>query len=211
MLHRCVPATLHRVDGTNPVLNLPADLARPDPALDPYLDAFGRAAARFGVRRTTARDIAQELGVDRTTVFRNVGRLDELQSSYLARELHRLIDGVIADIPASIDGPAIVIEVAAAATERARAHPVLEKVLADEPDVVGELLPRMIEPLIERGVAALAPGLALAAGVGMVHCPDPDAVASWVVRYVLTTLVAPPTDVRRELDAVLRPLLSPPT
>ncbi len=192
------------------LIQLPGDdrFPRPDPALDPYLDAFEQVVQRFGLRRVTAQDIAKEAGVDRTTVFRNVGRLDELSRMYIAREVHRFIDGLLASIPEGLDGPGTIVELVAVAIERAQAHPVLAKVLADEPDVIGELLPQYLDVLLAQVVGALAPGLALARGIGFIADVDPDAVASWIARFGLTTLVAPAEQpLRTMLDAVLRPLL----
>lgn len=180
----------------------------PDPELDPYLDAFERVVQRFGFRRTTGRDVAQEAGVDRTTVFRNIGRLDNLYRLYIARELHRFIDGLAASTPAGLDGPGTIVEVVAIAIERAAAHPVLAKVLADEPDLVGELVPQYLDLILDQVVAALAPGLVLASGAGFIAEVDPDAMATWIARFGVTTLVAPTREpIRTVLDAVLRPVL----
>ena len=38
--------------------------------LDPYLDAATRCFVRYGVRRTSVQDVADELGVNRTTLYR---------------------------------------------------------------------------------------------------------------------------------------------
>lgn len=201
------------VDSSITLLRLPleAGFQRSDPNLDPYLDAFERVVQRFGFRRTTGQDIAKEAGVDRTTVFRNIGRLENLHRLYVARELHRFIDGVAGSIPQGLDGPGSVIEVVAVAIERASVHPVLAKVLVDEPDMVGQLLPEYLGAILGQVVAALSPGLALAQAAGLIRPDlDPQAVAQWIARFGVSTLVAPTGEpLRAVLEGVLRPLLLP--
>jgi hypothetical protein len=128
----------------------------PDAALDPYLDAFERAAVRFGVRRVTGTDVAREAGVDRTTVFRNVGTMDDLHREYVTREVHRFISGVVSQIPEGLDGPSTVVEIVAVAIEAATQHPVLSKVLNDEQDYLGQLIPPFLPMILEQVSAALA-------------------------------------------------------
>ena len=170
-------------------------LAPPDPALDPYLDAFGRVVLRFGITRTRMQDVAKEARVDRTTVFRNVGPMEQLVQAYLAREVHRFLDETLTSLPLELGGVELMVEVVATALERARAHPVLAKA---------------IEDLLEQVVAVIAPGLAMLAGIGFVAPVDADATAQWIARFGLTCLlVPPPGDLRDTVAAVLRPVLTP--
>ncbi len=182
----------------------------PDESLDPYLDAFERAAVRFGVRRVTGTDVAREAGVDRTTVFRNVGTMDDLHRKYVTRELHGFITLVIARIPEGMDGPSTVVELVATAIEIASRHPVLAKVLADEQDFLGQLIPPFLPMILEQVSAALAPGLEMAASVGLIAAVPAEPLADWIARFGVTVLVAPPTEPLRDvLGPVLRPLLEP--
>ena len=50
----------------------------PDAALDPYLDAAAACFARHGISRSAVADIAKEMGVSRTTVYRQVGSIDNV-------------------------------------------------------------------------------------------------------------------------------------
>jgi len=69
--------------------------ARPDPDLDRVLDAVERCLARFGVRRTSMTDIARELGVARTTLYRQVRSLEEAVSLVASRRFHRFLDELV--------------------------------------------------------------------------------------------------------------------
>jgi AcrR family transcriptional regulator len=182
----------------------------PDAALDPYLDAFERAAVRFGVRRVTGTDVAREAGVDRTTVFRNVGTMDDLHREYVTREVHRFISGVVSQIPEGLDGPSTVVEIVAVAIEAATQHPVLSKVLNDEQDYLGQLIPPFLPMILEQVSAALAPGLEMASSVGLIAGVPAESLADWIARFGVTVLVAPPEEPLRELlGEVLIPLLEP--
>ena len=100
----------------------------PADELDPYLDAAALCFARYGTRRTSVQDVAAELGVNRATVYRQVGTIDHQIRLLIARDLHRLL----AELPASLagkSGPRAVVELMAAIIRYASDHPVLAKVL----------------------------------------------------------------------------------
>ena len=182
---------------------------RPDPALWPYLDAAARCIERFGLTRTSVRDVAAEAGVERTTVYRHVGSMEHIFGLLVARELHAFMEQVPAAVPAGRDGPDFLVELLATAIEHALAHPVLAKVLADEPEVVARLLSRGLGDLVQRVAATLEPLLASAMDSGLVARRDPRVVTEWATRVGLSVLVAaPPGDLRGFLGEVLRPVLA---
>lgn len=198
------------VSSSEPLIRIASVTQRlPEPPgeeLWPYLDAAARCIVRFGGRRTTARDIAAEAGVDRTTIYRRVGPLAQIYRLLLARELHRLIGEVTARMPLDLDGPGTVTEVVALGIELSAQHPVMAKILADEPDMVAEHVLSNIDGIIAVHTAALAPLLALTTSpdAGL----DPYAVAEWLARFAMTALLSPPHgDLRSLIDAVVRPLL----
>jgi len=194
------------------VFRVPASpgMVRPEAAMDPYLDAFGRVALRFGVRRTRVQDVAREARVDRTTVFRNVGSMDDVLRLYIVREVHRFLDTTLASIPVGLDGPPLVVEVIARSIELAHAHPVLNKAIEDEPELVAALITDRLAPVLDQIVAVLAPGLALLSSFGTVAPVDADALSQWIARFGLSTvLVRPPGDLRATLATVLVPVLTP--
>lgn len=181
---------------------------RPDPALDPYLDGFAAAVMRFGVTRTRMQDVAAEVGVDRTTVFRKAGSLDRLIQSYLAREVHRFFDALLTDVPVDLDGPDLVVEMVASAIERAQAHPVLAKALADEPDLVARLALLNLSALVGHVREVVATGLSLLSGIGLTSEVDGEVVADWIARFGITAVADPPHDARASLRTMLVPLLT---
>lgn len=174
----------------------------PPPALDRYLDAALRCFARYGITRTTAADVAAELGVTRATVYRHGGSVDALARALFVRELHRLLTRIPAHIGAQPDADTVVA-IVALISESARAHPVLAKLLADEPERARSMLLSDLESIVVQTEPFLAPLLALVAPSSCART-----LTGWLVRTVVVLLLAPvPVDLRAYLDVTVRPVL----
>ena len=183
---------------------------RPDASLDPYLDAAERCVRRYGWSRTSPQDIAREAGVERTTVYRNLGKKDQIFRLLIAREVHRIIDRAVEVGDSDESGPAVVVELVASTIEQVLANPVIAKLLADEPELVAGFLERGLPDLIERFSRALSPALGAGMQAGVLKARDPVAVTQWVVRVALSLLFAPPPgELRPFLASVLVPVLDP--
>ena len=195
------------------LLTLPAltsGIPAPPPAsLDTLLDAAARCFARHGIKRTSVQDVAREMRVNRTTVYRQIGNVDQQIRLLLARELHRLL----ASLPAALSGrtgPEAVVELVDVIVTFAREHPVLVKVLADEPELIGPFLVSDMPELIGRVSAAITPLLESAMAAGLLAPRDPVVVAEWVVRLGVSLILAPPSgDLSRFIAELLVPALSP--
>ncbi|MFC4946498.1 TetR/AcrR family transcriptional regulator [Pseudonocardia sp. GCM10023141] len=181
----------------------------PPPALDPYLDAASRCFARYGIRRTSVQDVAQELGVNRTTVYRQVGTIEQLSMLLTVRDGSRVINSLPERISWPI-GPRSVIELIAAVVAEARAHPVLAKILADERDVIGAFFASDSLRFTEQATTAIVPLVALAMSAGNIARRDPVILTQWLVRITLSlVLTDPPGDVAEFLAELLLPALTP--
>ena len=188
---------------------LAAGLPAPPPSLDPFLDAASTCFARHGVRRTSVQDVARELKVDRTTVYRQVGNVDRIVLLLMARELHRLIEALPESV-LGLEGPEVVVDVMATVIAFGRNHPVLAKVVADEPELIGPFLVTDAPPMLDAIAALLAPILQAAMDAGELARRDPRAVAQMLVRLCLSCLLAPPPgDVAATLSQLLVPALTP--
>ena len=181
----------------------------PSPALDPLLDAAARCFARHGVGRTSVQDVARELGVNRTTVYRQVGNVDAMVRLLLARELHRLLAG----LPTSVEGrtgPEAIVELMATIIAFAWEHPVLTKVRDDEPELIGPFVVTDLPALLARVTAGAAPLLRAAMDAGLVARRDPEVVAEWLARIALSVIAAPPPGpLRPFLAEIVEPTLRP--
>jgi AcrR family transcriptional regulator len=184
---------------------------RPPVDLDAYLDAAETCIRRYGWSRTSPQDIARELGVNRTTVYRVLGPKDAIFRQLVAREVHRLIEQAIRlavesrarDVP----GAETIIELTASAIEAVRANPTIAKLLEDEPELVAEFMRESIPSVIDRFSRALGPVLEIAMEAGIIARRDPHLMTEWMVRMGLSLLFAPPqVDLRAFLAAGVRPL-----
>lgn len=181
----------------------------PPASLDPYLDAAVRCFARHGLRRTRVTDVADEVGVSRVTVYRQVGTTEDIARLVLARELDRMVTSLVPQLVVATDADGI-IAVIASAVEFASEHPVMTKVLRDEADLVGAFVVNEFDTVLDRLLVLAEPVVSrlqdLAGGSAM----DVSVLAEWVARVVLTMVLAPPAQPAAQfLGQVLRPMLTP--
>lgn len=182
----------------------------PSPALDPFLDAAAKCFSRFGVGHTTVPDIARELGVSRMTVYRRIGSVPDALRSLLARELHRLVIHLADRLDGAPPSPETIVELTEAMVSHATSHPVLEKTLSDEPDLVGPVLLDSFSGIVGHVSAVASPMLAAAMDAGLIRTQDPVALTDWLVRITVSVVAAPPTiDMRSFLAQILLPMLRP--
>jgi AcrR family transcriptional regulator len=197
----------HPIAGlSHPIAGLPPI---PPAALDPFLDAASRCFARYGIRRVSVQDVAKELGVNRTTVYRQVGNIENQALLLAARDSHRLLSSLPGRIGFPV-GPHTVVDVLATLVREARAHPVLAKMLADERDLIGSFVARDVGALLERATTAFTPLVRLAVSTGNLGDRDPDILAQWLVRLAASLiLVEPPGGLEEFLAELLVPALTP--
>jgi AcrR family transcriptional regulator len=197
------------------VIGLPLlaeQLPGPPPAsLDPLLDAAVECLSRHGLSRTSVADIARELGVAPSTVYRKVGSVENAANLVMARQNHRLVQR-IPEIIAGVEGPRIITVFLAAAIRETAEHPMVAKILRDEVDWMGRLATRQLQDQLQRAAEATAPLLEGAMTSGAIRTQDALALAHWIVRIsFLCTVAPPPGDLLEELDRLLLPVLDPGT
>ena len=182
-------------------------LPPPPPAsLDPFLDAAAGCFARYGIRRTSVQDVADALRINRTTVYRQVVNVESMVRMLSAREMHRLLT-TLGPRASSGFTPDDVVELLATAVEYARGHPVVAKVVVDEPELLGRALNDVPE-VLGRAATVIAPLLDSAMRAGQLARRDPVVVAEWLSRIGVTVILAPPPgDLRAFLREVLVPAL----
>ena len=183
----------------------------PDPSLNPVLDAATECLARHGISKTTLSDIAREMGVAPSTVYRKVGSVDNVTMLVFAREAQRFLERIPATLTAdSSTGPQAITHLMADAIATLAEHPVAAKVLRDEGDWMGRMVTRQLDHLLAQGVEVVAPLLAAAMAAGLIRAQDPQLLAHWLLRIALAALVSPPPgDLQASLDELLLPTLAP--
>ncbi|MDQ3108061.1 MAG: TetR/AcrR family transcriptional regulator [Actinomycetota bacterium] len=181
----------------------------PDEALDDVLDATVECIARYGLAKTSLSDIAREMGVVPSTVYRKVGTVEAAVRLVMAREGHRQL-ARIPQLIAGVQGPRIITVFLAETIEATKRHPMVAKILHDESDWMGRLATRTLDERLADGAAVAAPFLAEAMKAGFVRQQDPIGLAHWIVRISTICLLSPPPgDLREALDELLLPLLTP--
>jgi AcrR family transcriptional regulator len=181
----------------------------PPATLDPVLDATVECLSRHGLSKTSLSDIARELGVAPSTVYRKVGSVENAAQLVLAREGQRILERM-PEVIAGVEGPRVITVFLAECIDATRRHPMVDKILRDEIDWVGRLATRRLDESFVRSAEASAPLLAAAMDAGFVRRQDPVALGHWIARIGFTCLLAPPPgDLVDALDALLLPVLDP--
>ena len=181
----------------------------PDAEFDPYLDAFARVVVRHGLSRARVQDVADDLGINRVTVYRQVGTVKDMTRLLLAREVHRAMPNTIrwAEADDPIDA---LIELLVDIVRLARGHRVLAKIITDEPQLLGPILVRELPTILGQSARLGAALFQVAIDRGRIARRDPRQLGDWVARILLTAVLAPPPgSLRSFFDAGLRPLLEP--
>ncbi|HZT65396.1 MAG TPA: TetR/AcrR family transcriptional regulator [Acidimicrobiales bacterium] len=181
----------------------------PPEELDPYLDAAARCFVRFGISRTRVPDVADEVGMSRVTVYRQVGTVENMARMLLARDMHRLLMALPVAVRGAV-GPDAVVRLIETTIGQARAHPVLTKVLEDEPQLIGPVLVADLGTVAGRVADVVAPLLEALMDAGQLARRDARVVAEWLVRLTVTLILAPPPgDLRAFLAELIVPALAP--
>ena len=108
----------------------------PAPTADRILDAAFAAMAAHGLHRLSLEDVAREAGLSRQTVYRYFGSKDALVTAAILREEAVLLEHMAQAI-ASHDDLRPAMEAAIVVGLRAaREHPVLDRLLATEPEAL---------------------------------------------------------------------------
>jgi AcrR family transcriptional regulator len=175
-------------------------VARPGAAPDRYVDRILDAAldqlAATGIRRTTVDDVAHRAGVSRITVYRRFPNRDALLLAVALREGGRLLaqlDDVL-DGAGGPEGPDLADAVVVGfvvALRFARTHPVLQRLLATEPDEALRLLTIDAGPLLAVARGYLAGHLRAAQRGGRFRGLDPEEAAELVVRLCQSFVLTP--------------------
>lgn len=184
---------------------------RPAPELDRVLDATERCLTRYGLRRTTMSDIAREMGVARTTLYRQVSSLEDATALMSSRRLHRFLDKLLDLGQQGLDAEALV-HVIVRTVRMTLAEPVIQRLLNDEPEILGDLLTSgAVAGLVGQITGLLTPVLRREMDSGTLRAGDPAMAADWIVRIVLalTTVPAPDDQLEATVRYVLLPLLDP--
>src|SRR5207244_12553007 len=103
-------------------------------------------------------------------------------------------------------GPETVVVLLAEVVDYVRQHPVLVKVLADEPEIIGPFLVTDLPEATAQIAEMVQPVLEVAMDAGLIARQDAAVLAGWLVRLAVALIIDPP---RQPLRPFLEQLLLP--
>ena len=177
------------------------------------LDEF----AEHGIRRTSMEDIARRAGVSRMTVFRRFASKQRLVEVVIAREVHRGMQ----ELDLLWEGAETLEDRLVAGFEFAgryvRGHPLFDRLLRSEPDVLLPPLTLDGGPVLELYRSLIANRLQAEVNAGRATTADIDGVAEVMARLAISLLLTrdgtitldDPHSVRRLVNLTLLPMLQP--
>lgn len=121
-----------------PVPYLTGRAQHEDPTRARLLDATFACAERFGIGRLTMGDVAKQAALSRQTVYRYFPTKHDLIAAVVHREEERIIQAVRGAVAPFPDLEPALRAAFTTCLRTLRAHPLLDKVLANEP---AEILP----------------------------------------------------------------------
>jgi AcrR family transcriptional regulator len=168
------------------------------------LDAAFEAVARFGLSRLTVDDVARLAGLSRQTVYRYFDSKDAMVLALVAREEETLLAGVRAAQHESRTLREAIRRSVLHCLRATREHPLLDRLLASEPEVLLPYLTTLAGGLLERARGTLEALVVERWDVRpeLVHRAADLAVRS-IVSYTLTPTDDPPERVAEEIAEIM--------
>jgi AcrR family transcriptional regulator len=168
------------------------------------LDAALAAVTTFGLSRFTMDDVARAAGTSRQTVYRYFDSKDDLVMAVVYREEEAFVQGVRDAFGRHGDLETAMREAMLFCLRAVREHPLLDRLLASEPEVLLPYLTTRGAGVVARGRAALEELVGGRADVRheLVHRAA-DVAARIIVSYALTPSEDPPEDIARETARLL--------
>ena len=173
------------------------------------LEAAFRCAADLGLGRTTMEDVARAASVSRQTVYRYFPSKDRLVMALVQREEERFLDGVRAAFAthdrledALYDGVLFCLRFA-------REHPLLDRLLASDPEALLPYLTTKAMPTLVRARDTVA---SLIRSKEWVSAALVESAADLLVRLAVSYAVTPPDqpagDMARDLARIVTAALT---
>ncbi len=196
--------------------------AGPKPGSDELLDRVASAAlaqfADFGIRRSSIDDVARRAGVSRVTVFRRFENKQRLIEVVVAREIRR---GAAELAKVWEDGESLeqrMLHGLSFTVSFVRGHPLFDRLLRSEPEVLLPLLTVDGGPALELYRSLIAELLRAEIQAGRAATADPDRVAEVIARLAISLVLTrggtvsldDPESMAALVKHVLLPILQPP-
>jgi AcrR family transcriptional regulator len=172
---------------------------------DRILDAANRALVQHGLAKLSLEDVAREAGMSRQTVYRYFGNKDALVTAAVLREEQGFLDKMTAAISAHDDLRPAMEAAIVAGLRAAREHPLLDRLLATEPEALLPFLTTGAGPVL----SAARPVIQSLLTERLPHVGDTTLrrAADATTRLFISYAVNPPDDDIEEVAAGLADLV----
>ena len=183
----------------------------PDSGPEAVLDAAAECYLRLGVAKTTATDIAREVGVSRATLYRRVGSHEAIFLAVLNRESEVMAAEARAHLAGVEDPAEQVIEGMMFSIGQIRSRPVHAAVFGGDSAAWAAGQAFQEEALRRIGDAGVRPLLEPALEAGTLSEDDVADLVDWILRILLSFAAVPgdggrtPQQIRRQLTAWFLP------
>lgn len=161
----------------------------------------------FGLRRTTIEDIAKRAGVGRPTVYRRFGDKDTIVQAVLTRESRRLIMNVGAQVEQVRPASRLLIQSFVIGVRTVSRHPLLQRLLDSEPELILPYLTLRAGPLIEIGHLLTADFLQTLQQEGGLKRTQAEYLLEVLGRLFISIVITPSLRLRADDDASLERLV----
>ncbi len=179
---------------------------------DDVLDAAYASVLAVGVRRTTMSEIARRTGVSRMTVYRHFPDVTSVIAELMTREFCALLERIEQDVTSLPTARARLVEACVLTTRRLPEHPLLERVLDVDPEL---LIPYVFDRLGGTQEAAISALVRLLEGGrqdGSVRCYDDASRLAYCLQltvqaFVLSARITAERSSPRAIEDELRKML----
>lgn len=134
----------------------------PEGNAERILDAALKQFELFGIRRSTVEDITRRSGLARVTLYRTFANKDAIVEAVLLRELERFLSDLAGEAGRFHGGEDKLVEGFVFTLTTLRGHPLLQRLLATEPETMLPFLTVEGDPVIRTASSFLAHQLAVA-------------------------------------------------
>jgi AcrR family transcriptional regulator len=168
------------------------------------LDAAFECITEVGLSRTTVEDVARAAGLARQTIYRYFPSKDHLIMALVLREEEKFLDGVRASFAQAVTLQDAMEHGTLFCLRFAREHPLLDRLLATDPETLLPFLTTRSGPVIARARGVFTELLTAKAWVRSdVLDQAADAVVRVMISYALTPPDRSPKAVARDLARIL--------
>ncbi|MFG1783575.1 TetR/AcrR family transcriptional regulator [Rhodococcus oryzae] len=162
----------------------------PDVIREQILDAAKECVIELGFTSRLHAAIAQRAGLSRPTVYKYVGDQDAIFGALFQREITQffvVLDPVLRG--QERDLRVGFVDAIVFAVQYARAHPLLQKGLRDDPQVVLPWFTVQAKPFVELGADLLTPHFQRLFTPGQLAEVSPKAISEWAFRIIGSLIV----------------------